>query len=47
VYYESTQYVYNAIEREKEIKDMNRSKKEVLVRTMNPTWKDMYNELIL
>ena len=41
IYCESTQYIYNAIEREKEIKDWNRQKKEELIKTMNPTWSDL------
>lgn len=41
VYFESTKYVSNAIEREKELKDWNRKKKEELIKTMNPTWKDL------
>jgi putative endonuclease len=45
VYYESTKYVYNAIEREKEIKNWNRKKKEELIKTMNPTWKDLYKTI--
>lgn len=42
VYFESTKYIYNAIEREKELKDWNRKKKEELIKTTNPTWKDLY-----
>lgn len=41
VYFESTKYVHNAIEREKELKDWNRQKKEELIKTMNPSWKDL------
>jgi putative endonuclease len=41
VYAEYTQYVYNAIEREKEIKDWNREQKEELINSKNPTWKDI------
>ena len=46
VYYESTKYVYNAIEREKELKDWNRKKKEELIRTINPTWRDLYGDIL-
>ena len=46
VYYESTRYVYNAIEREKELKDWNRKKKEELIRTINPTWRDLYGDIL-
>lgn len=46
VYYESTKYVYNAIEREKELKDWNRQKKEELIRSINPIWKDLYRDIV-
>ena len=45
VYYEHSQYIYNAIEREKEIKKWRREKKQDLIKTTNPHWKDMYSEL--
>jgi len=45
VYYEQHQYINNAIAREKEIKGWRREKKETLIRTMNPSWKDFYDEL--
>ena len=45
VYYEHTEYVYNAIEREKEIKKWRREKKQNLIKTINPHWNDLYNEL--
>ena len=41
VYYEQTQYVDNAINREKELKDWNRAKKIALVKSVNPTWEDL------
>lgn len=41
VYFDSTKYIYNAIEREKELKDWNRAKKEELIKTINPTWLDL------
>jgi predicted GIY-YIG superfamily endonuclease len=34
--------IYNAIEKEKELKDWNRKKKEELIKTLNPQWKDLY-----
>jgi len=46
VYFESTNYVCNAIEREKELKDWNRQKKEELIKTKNPTWNDLYWDLL-
>ena len=36
VYYEWHQYVLNAIAREKEIKNMTREKKDLLIREFNP-----------
>ena len=38
VHYEYTNYVLNAIEREKEIKDQSRAKKEALIARLNPDW---------
>ncbi len=45
VYYEQTTDVYSAIEREKQIKGWRRDKKNELVDTVNPDWKDLSNEL--
>jgi len=45
VCYEHSTYVYNAIEREKEIKKWRREKKQNLIKTINPHWKDLYQEL--
>ena len=41
VYFEETQDVIAAIEREKEIKRWRRQKKDQLVNSSNPTWKDL------
>lgn len=41
VYYEHGNDVHAAIAREKEIKKWRREKKNNLVMTMNPTWKDL------
>ena len=41
VYYEHTQNVYAAISREKQLKGWTRAKKNELVETMNPEWKDL------
>lgn len=41
VYYEQSNRIESAISREKEIKGWRRSKKNALVATMNPTWKDL------
>jgi putative endonuclease len=44
VYYESTNDVKSAIEREKEIKGWVRRKKTTLIHSFNPEWKDMSRE---
>ena len=41
VYFERFQYVNNAIAREKELKDWNRTKKIALIERENPTWEDL------
>lgn len=41
VYLELFEDVRNAIDREKEIKGWTRAKKEVLVRSVNPQWRDL------
>lgn len=41
IYYESTNDVYSAIEREKQIKRWNRRKKENLIKMSNPEWKEL------
>ncbi len=41
VYYEMTSDVKIAIEREKQLKHWVRAKKNALVETMNPEWKDL------
>ena len=41
VYYEYTNDVYSAISREKQLKKWRRSKKEELIRRMNPGWVDL------
>ena len=41
IYYESTSDVESAIGREKEIKKWRREKKNKLVETTNPEWKDL------
>ena len=41
VYVESTRYVYNAIEREKQIKGWTRKKKEDLINSINPDWNNL------
>ncbi len=45
VYYETYDYVRDAITREKQIKGLTRSKKFALIESMNPDWNDLYLEL--
>ena len=45
VYYEQTNDVYTALEREKEIKGWSRKKKIALIEGMNPEWKDLAEDL--
>jgi putative endonuclease len=44
VYLEMFEDVRNAIDREKEIKGWTRAKKEALVRSVNPQWRDLSAE---
>ena len=46
VYYEWTSDVKAAIEREKQIKDWSRKKKEKLINSKNPNWIDLYETLL-
>ncbi len=43
VYYETTTYGNDAIAREKQLKGYSRKKKNALVESLNPEWKDLYN----
>ncbi len=43
VYYESFSRIYDAIAAEKKIKSGSRAKKIVLIESINPNWKDLYN----
>ncbi len=47
VYYETYEDVNVAIEREKQLKRWGRGKKETLIMTKNPEWKDLYEEILL
>jgi len=44
-YYEACNSITSAIEREKQIKAGSREKKLKLIETMNPEWKDLFEEI--
>ena len=46
VYYEGFFNIEEAIAREKQIKAGSRKKKEALINSINPDWKDLYNEVL-
>ncbi len=46
VYFEETTDIRAALEREKQLKGWRRSKKNALIETMNPQWKDLYPDLL-
>lgn len=46
IYFEETSDVISAINREKQIKGLNRQKKTDLIRSMNPHWKDLYSAIV-
>ena len=41
VYFDSTENIFSAIAREKEIKGWIRQRKNKLIETMNPEWRDL------
>ena len=45
VYYEQFQWIGDAIAREKQIKAASREAKNNLIRSLNPTWKDLFEEI--
>ena len=45
VYYEYFDFIEEALAREKQIKSWKREKKVKLVNDINPSWKDLYNEI--
>ncbi len=45
VYFEMTDDVYAALNREKQLKKWRREKKIDLIESMNPSWKDLSHEL--
>ncbi len=46
VYYETTESMYAAIAREKQIKGGSRRKKLALIERFNPGWRDLYPDII-
>jgi putative endonuclease len=46
VYFESTEDVWSALVREKQIKAGSRKKKEELIASTNPDWQDLYGSII-
>jgi len=46
VYFEQTQDVQNALEREKRLKKWNRQWKIDLIEKMNPEWQDLYEKIL-
>lgn len=46
VYYETFEDVNLVIKREKQIKSGSRKKKIDLINKFNPTWKDLYNDIL-
>jgi putative endonuclease len=46
VYYEQTEDVRSALQREKQLKKWNRKWKLRLIEEMNPEWKDLYDSLV-
>ena len=46
VYYESTSDVRSAIAREKQIKGWTRAKKNALIETQNPSWRDLSEDFM-
>ena len=45
VFFECGEDMYEAISREKQIKAGSRAKKIQLIESMNPTWRDLYDEI--
>ena len=46
IYYEIYGLISAALYREKELKKWNRLKKQNLIKTLNPAWKDLFNDLL-
>jgi len=46
VYYETLDSPYEAIKREKQLKNLVRRKKDVLINDFNPKWEDLYQKIL-
>ena len=46
IYFEITSDIRVAIEREKQIKGWNRSRKNKLITSKNPNWEDLYDSIL-
>ena len=46
VYFELAQSMVSAIEREKQIKAGSRQKKILLIESINPHWRDLYQDIL-
>ena len=44
-YFEQTENIMSALEREKQLKKWNRTKKINLINKTNPNWEELYNKL--
>ncbi|HEV8079858.1 MAG TPA: GIY-YIG nuclease family protein [Chitinophagaceae bacterium] len=45
VWFETFHRIEEAIEREKQIKGGSRNSKNILIQSMNPTWKDLWEDI--
>ncbi len=45
VYFEEFLDIHDAIAREKQLKKWRRAWKDELIKTMNPTWRDLFDEI--
>jgi len=47
VYFEIFDSIEDAIQREKQLKAGSRNRKTSFIKSMNPLWKDLYQEILL
>jgi putative endonuclease len=45
VYFEVFDFIVDAIQREKQLKAGSRKRKEALINSMNPEWRDLFSEV--